>query len=414
MIWYMLELGLRRGILFISKYYFQYSIFIISFLIILKFKCEYQVDTSILGGDLISWGLRTLTFWISGLIILTFPWGNTLIIIMIICLYTSFFSLNILNFYIIFELVIIPIYLLILMYGVQPERLISALYILFYTIIGSLPFLISLIIINNTNYIYAYLLDLNFRGISIIAFLVKLPLYGLHLWLPKAHVEAPVNGSIILAGILLKLGGYGIIRVIPLISLFKGFLINIGIWGGVISSLICLREIDIKKIVAYSSVHHMGLILSSIILGSTWGYSGGIIIIISHGLCSSGLFCIVNILYERLHTRSLILIKGMATLSPIFILWWFLIIIGNIGGPPFIGFISEVNLLLGIFSWWYNFILWILLFLSVAYSIHLFLIISHGEQYQILLTPLIRREFLLIFLHLAPALLLILKISLLI
>lgn len=383
----MLELGLRIGILFINKFYFQYTIFIISFLRILKFKFEYQIDSSILGGDLVSWSLRVLTFWISGLIILTLPQGEKLIVIRIICLYRSFFSLSLLNFYIIFELVIVPIYLLILMYGVQPERLISALYILFYTIIGSLPFLISIIFMETSNYIYAYLLSLDFRSISVIAFLVKLPLYGLHLWLPKAHVEAPVNGSIILAGILLKLGGYGVVRIIPLISLFKEFLINIGIWGGIISSFICLREIDIKKIVAYSSVHHRGLILASIILGSSWGYSGAIIIIISHGLCSSGLFCIVNILYERLHTRSLRLIKGMATLSPIFILWWFLIIIGNIGAPPFIGFISEVNLLLGTFSWWYNFILWLLLFLSVAYSIHLFLIISHGEQYQLLLTP---------------------------
>ena len=155
---------------------------------------------------------------------------------------------------------------------------------------------------------------------TLIGFLVKLPIFSTHLWLPKAHVEAPIAGSIVLAAILLKLGGYGLARMATLfqniVSSTSSLLIRISITGAVATRLICMRQPDLKSLIAYSSVGHIGLILTGILSNSAWGISGSLIIIVAHGLSSSALFIIANLSYEITHTRSIFLTKGLITINP--------------------------------------------------------------------------------------------------
>lgn len=153
-----------------------------------------------------------------------------------------------------------------------------------------------------------------------LVFLVKIPIFFIHLWLPKAHVEAPISGSMILAGVILKLGGYGLIRLIKNF-IFIGLNLNIYIRlirlvGGFFVSLICLRQRDVKSLIAYSSVSHISLVLAGIITINLYGLFGSVIIIVAHGLCSSGLFCLANFNYERIRRRRFFLNKGFINLLP--------------------------------------------------------------------------------------------------
>lgn len=148
-----------------------------------------------------------------------------------------------------------------------------------------------------------------------MAFFIKIPIYLFHVWLPKAHVEAPVYGSIILAGVLLKIGRYGLIRFLEILVRlgvkYNYVIFSVGIIGGLLVRIVCLVQIDLKRLVAYSSVVHMNIILCSLITLNKIGFIRSYIMMISHGLCSSGLFYIVNLYYERSGRRLLILNKGM-------------------------------------------------------------------------------------------------------
>jgi len=182
--------------------------------------------------------------------------------------------------------------------------------------------------------------------VLVMAFLIKLPLFLIHLWLPKAHVEAPVAGSMILAGVLLKLGGYGLIRVFfkfSFIFIKIGYIfVGLRIIGIIYVGVTCCRLNDLKALVAYSSVAHMGLVICGIFRGVVSGINGGLFIMVSHGISSSGLFCFVNILYERLGRRSIFMRKGIINLIPLFSLILFMLCSSNISAPPSINLLSEI------------------------------------------------------------------------
>uniref|UniRef100_UPI0030032BAB NADH dehydrogenase subunit 4 n=1 Tax=Parotis hilaralis TaxID=1027831 RepID=UPI0030032BAB len=386
--------------------------------------------------DILSYGLILLSIWICILMImasenlykqnyyLNFFLFN--LIFLLIMLYLTFSVMNLFMFYLFFEGSLIPTLMLIIGWGYQPERIQAGMYLLFYTLFVSLPLLLGIFyIFNEMNYIMIYFLKFfNFEVYllyfsMIMAFLVKMPMYFVHLWLPKAHVEAPVSGSMILAGIMLKLGGYGLIRVMILLQelglKYNIIWISISLVGGFYISLKCFCQVDIKSLIAYSSVAHMSMVIGGIMTMNYWGFIGSYILMIGHGLCSSGMFCLANINYERLHSRSLYINKGMMNFMPSMSLWWFLIMSSNMAAPPSLNLMGEISLINSMLSWsWVSmFMLMLISFFSAGYSLYLYSYTQHGKYYSGIYSFYtgLSREYLLLMLHWFPLNILVLKID---
>uniref|UniRef100_A0AAU6QDA9 NADH-ubiquinone oxidoreductase chain 4 n=1 Tax=Ophiothrix sp. TaxID=2909811 RepID=A0AAU6QDA9_9ECHI len=278
-----------------------------------------------------------------------------LIFIILFFLIVTFTANNLIALFLGFEGTLIPTLFLITRWGAQQERIEAGIFFVFYTLVSSLPLFIGLLFLYFNNYSLSITL-LHIESTNVIstviticcitAFLVKVPIFMFHLWLPKAHVEAPVAGSMILAAILLKMGGYGFTRLITMF--FNNFNDNLSeviipfcIWGGLLTSLICLTQTDLKSLIAYSSVSHMSFMIAGISTLSQWALAGGLIIMIAHGLVSSALFCIANTLYERSNTRNLFVNRGTKALFALTPALWLILSCANMGLPPLPNAIGE-------------------------------------------------------------------------
>nr|YP_010560301.1 NADH dehydrogenase subunit 4 [Dryocosmus liui]UEE83321.1 NADH dehydrogenase subunit 4 [Dryocosmus liui] len=403
--------------------YYQ-NLFFLKFLIFMMYNNILFFSlkiTYMIFMDYYSFYLVLLTIWIMSLMIMSLTKLKFMsiymlnFIIMMISLILTFMSINYFMFYFFFEVSMIPTLILIIGWGGQFERIEAGVYMLMYTLFASLPMMIiffsiyykinmlNMIFLNNLNlinnvYMYIYLL---------LAFLIKMPIFFFHLWLPKAHVEAPVSGSMILAGIMLKLGGYGMLRILLVMEeislMYNYIIISFSLIGGTLISLLCLKQIDMKMLVAYSSIVHMSLMMSSLLTLSSWGYIGGTIMMISHGICSSSLFCLVNMNYERILSRSLYLNKGMMNLIPSLSLFWFIMCIFNMASPPSLNLFSEIMMINSLIMWSQIllFVMMIMSFFNVVYMMLFYSSINHGIIYKSLnnFIFIFLREYLLIYLH---------------
>lgn len=276
-----------------------------------------------------------------------------------------FTAQDLLFFYISFEAILIPMFLIVGVWGSRARKIRAAYLLFFYTLTGSFIALLGILYIYNTvgTLNFEYLISYSFTLIEqkmlwlafFIAFASKVPMFPVHIWLPEAHVEAPTVGSVLLAGILLKLGVYGFLRYNLTLffdaSLFFAPLVYmLSVLGVIYASLAALRQTDMKRIIAYSSIAHMNLVVLGIFSFNTIGIEGSIIQSLSHGFVSGGMFLIIGILYSRYHSRYVHYYGGLVHFMPLFAGLFLIFTMANIALPGTSSFVGEFLLLLGIYQ----------------------------------------------------------------
>lgn len=313
-----------------------------------------------------------------------------------------------------FEFILAPIFLIILVYGYQPERVQALLWITLYTLVGSIPFLVFIINIRSSSsgFDISTIPSVEFIlfWIAIFTIRVKLPVFGVHSWLPKAHVQAPVVGSILLAGLLLKIGGWGIYllgRVCNPDALSKQIVLYIALLGSCIAFIYCFVLDDLKQIVAYSSVGHIGLVLRSSLINNSLSFRSIILIITGHGLVRSLIFYLVNEGYKELGSRSTSLFRGITNVIPTFGLVWAFSLILNSSLPPSINLWGELLGFIGIAQLWPIIFPWGVVFVTMGgtFNIYILVITLHGSQIKYPLATKKDRTYIVSIIHLVPILL---------
>ena len=318
----------------------------------------------------------------------------SLVLILIIC----FSTYNLFVFILMFEASTIPLFLLISLFGHRAKKFRAAWYLFIYTLLGSIFLLGSAVLIYAQyqtfnlfeiffNYQFKYLSEERFKLIWLglfLGFAIKVPIAPFHMWLPEAHVEAPTSGSILLAGILLKLGGFGIIFfMLPFFNnnYFLPLVYTLCVISMFYSSIILFRETHLKKIIAYSSIVHMNIGILGLFSNSLVGIVGGIFMMFSHGFISGGLFFCAGIIYNRFKTYDITVIKNLSTSMPKFSLFIILLIFGNMGLPLTSGFIGEFLVLVGVFqhSYFISICILLILLLNTIYNIILLTRILYGN-----------------------------------
>ena len=317
----------------------------------------------------------------------------------------AFVSLDLLLFYIFFESVLPILFILIIIFGHGDDRFRSAFLLFLYTLAGSLPMLLVILLIysniGSTDFQLISLYEISLDSQKLlwlgffIAFAVKTPLYPFIIWLPKAHADSPLSGSIILAATILKLATYGYLRVIinflpDATNYFNPLVQTVGVIAIIYASLSTIIQQDTKRLIAYSSIAHMGVVVLGLFSNTIQGIEGGILLALAHGFVSPALFiCVGGIIYDRTGTRLINYIRGLVTYMPLFTILFFIFTIANTGIPLTLNFLGEQLSLIGI--WQQNPLIAALgatgIVLSACYSLFLYNRLSYGNLSP-LLTPL--------------------------
>jgi proton-translocating NADH-quinone oxidoreductase chain M len=376
-----------------------------SFQLVTKFNWIPELNLSFtLGIDGISLFFLLLTTLLIPLCLLT-SWNSVTIhlkefliafLVLEFFLIGTFCVLDLLLFYIFFESVLIPMFLIIGIWGSRDRKILAAYYFFLYTLLGSVLMLLSIVYIysqvGTTN--YEVLLTFSFSELEqkflwftfFLAFASKVPMVPVHLWLPEAHVEAPTSGSVILAGVLLKLGTYGFIRfslpLFPFASFFFSPLVyTIALIGIIYTSFTAIRQSDFKRIIAYTSIAHMNLVILGIFSFNNIGIEGAILQSLSHGFVASALFLVIGVVYDRYKTRLVHYYGGLASVMPIYIFIFLFFTLANISFPGTSSFVGEFLILIGSFqvNTTITFLGATSVVIGAAYSLWLFNRIAYGN-----------------------------------